>query len=183
MPQNPEATIRFKKFGAVRAELYPEHAPETVRNFIYLAGRKYYDGLRVHQVIPHYMLLGGCPQGRGTSGPGYGIYGEFEENGFPNPLKHTAGALTMVRQELPNTAGSIFAILVGDVPSMDGRQAVFGRVVEGLEVADAITMVRRDGGNRPYFPPAIESVRVETFGAAYEKPRLLDLQRKIATFF
>lgn len=182
MSVDPMVTFRFKKFGTVRAELYPEHAPETVRNFLYLIGRKYFNGLKVHQVIPHYMIQSGCPVGRGTSGPGYGIFGEFPENGFPNPLVHRAGALTMIRNELPDSAGSIFAILAGDIPSMDGKQAVFGQVVEGLDVVDAISMVNRDGRNRPYFRPVLEQVEAETFGIAYEKPQLLDLYRKVFTF-
>lgn len=182
MKKHPVVSIQFKKFGRVEAELYPEHAPETVRNFLYLIGRTYYDGLRIHQVIPHYMIMGGCPVGRGNSGPGYGIYGEFSENGFENPLSHTAGALTMIRSELPNSAGSIFGILCGDIPSMDRRQAVFGRVVKGLEVIDEISAIRRDSRNRPYLPPKIEQIRAETFGERYEKPRLLDLQRRVVTF-
>lgn len=183
MPQDPIVTIRFKKFGTVSAELYPKYAPETVRNFLYLIGRRYYDGLRVHQVIPHYMIQAGCPQGRGNSGPGYGIFGEYDENGFFNPLKHTAGALTMIRNELPNSAGSIFAILSGDIPTMDGRQAVFGKVLDGLDTVEALTMVRRDSSNRPYFRPVIEKIEAETFGVIYEKPQLLDLHRKIVKFF
>lgn len=182
MRAHPAVTIFFRKFGCVTAELYPEHAPETVRNFIRLIQRGYYDGLRIHQVIPGYMIAGGCPLGRGISGPGYGIYGEFPENGFDNPLRHTAGALTMLRRELPNTAGSIFAILCGDIPSMDGRQAVFGRVTEGLDVVEQISRVRRDRGNRPYFPPRIMRMEVDTFGEVYEKPQMLDLQRRIVTF-
>lgn len=182
MVQNPIVTFYFRKFGTVCAELYPEYAPETVRNFLYLIGRKYFDGLRVHQVIPHYMIQTGCPVGRGDSGPGYGIYGEFAENGFDNPLLHKTGALTMLHKELPDTAGSIFAILAGDIPSMDGKQAVFGQVVEGLEVIDAISMVRRDSRNRPYFRYILERVEAETFGVEYEKPELLDLQRRVFTF-
>lgn len=182
MNPNPIVTFHFKKFGVVRAELYPEHAPETVRNFLYLIGRNYFDGLRVHQAIPHFMIQTGCPVGRGNSGPGYGIYGEFSENGFPNFLPHKAGALTMIHKELPDTAGSIFAILCGDIPSMDGKQAVFGQVIEGIEVVDAISMVRRDGQNRPYFRHTLEKVEAETFGVQYDKPELLDLYRKVFTF-
>lgn len=182
MSENPCVTFHFRKFGVVRAELYPEIAPETVRNFLYLIDRQYYNGLRVHQVIPHYMLQTGCPVGRGNSGPGYGIYGEFTENGFDNPLKHTAGALTMIRNEMPNSAGSIFAILAGDIPSMDGKQAVFGKVIEGLDVVDKITMVRRDSANRPYWRYILDRVEKETFGVTYEKPQMLDLYRRVFTF-
>jgi peptidyl-prolyl cis-trans isomerase B (cyclophilin B) len=183
MPKNPVVMIRFKKFGTVKAELYPEYAPETVRNFLRLIERGYYNGLRVHQAIPHYMIQAGCPLGRGNSGPGYGIRGEFTENGFPNPLKHTAGALTMIRGELPDSAGSIFAILTGDIPSMDGKQAVFGSVIEGLDVVDAMTMVPRSSNNRPYILPKIEKMEADTFGIDFGKPEFLDLQRKVVTLF
>ena len=182
MSSNPIVTFQFRRFGTVSAELFPQHAPETVRNFLYLIRRGYFNGLRVHQVIPGYMLQSGCPKGRGISGPGYGIRGEFPENGFPNPLRHTAGALTMLRGELPDSAGSQFAILAGEVPSMDGRHAVFGRVLQGLDVARAVTLVRRDSANRPYFRPVLERVEAETFGVEYEKPQLLDLYRRVVTF-
>lgn len=182
MAENPIVTFYFKRFGAVRARLFPEYAPETVRNFLHLIGRGYFNGLRVHQIIPGYMLQSGCPMGRGISGPGYGIRGEFPENGFPNPLRHTAGALTMLRGEMPDSAGSQFAILAGDVPAMDGRHAVFGAVTDGLDAVRAITMVRRDGANRPYFRPVLERVEAETFGVVYEKPEQLDLYRRVVTF-
>lgn len=170
MTQNPIATLSFKKYGAVKAELYPLVAPETVKNFISLAERHYYDGLKVHQVVPGYMITGGCPMGNGMGNPGYGIYGEFGENGFDNPLPHRRGALSMLRGAGLNSAGSIFAILADDIPAMDGKQAVFGTVIEGLSVVETISRIRRDGKNRPYFRPTIESITVETFGARYAQP-------------
>lgn len=182
MAQEPIVTFDFRRFGTVRARLYPEHAPETVRNFLCLIRRGYFNGLRVHQVIPGYMIQSGCPMGRGNSGPGYGIRGEFAENGVPNPLRHTAGALTMLRGELPDSAGSIFGILAGDIPSMDGRHAVFGQVIDGLDTVRAISNVRRDGHNRPYFRPVLERVEADTFGIVYDKPEYLDLYRRVVSF-
>lgn len=182
MAQNPIVTFHFRRFGFVTAELFPEHAPETVRNFLYLIRRGYLDGMRVHRVVPGYMLQSGCPLGRGVSGPGYGIRGEFSANGFDNPLLHTAGALTMLRSDLPDSAGSQFAILNDAIPSMDGMHAVFGQVQKGLDVVRAMTNVCQDSAGRPYFRPRLERVEAETFGVEYPKPAFLDLQRRVATF-
>ena len=149
MAQNPMITIEMEHGGSIKAELYPETAPNTVRNFISLAGKGYYDGLCFHRVIPGFMIQGGCPEGTGTGGPGYCIRGEFSQNGFQNSLKHSAGVLSMARTMAPDSAGSQFFIMHQDSPHLDGAYAAFGKVTEGMEVVDRIAQVPTDYSDRP----------------------------------
>lgn len=167
--KNPIITIKTNE-GAIQAELYPEIAPNTVNNFLSLAGRGFYNGTIFHRVIPGFMIQGGDPQGTGMGGPGYSIKGEFSGNGFPNPLKHTRGVLSMARAMNPNSAGSQFFIMVEDAPHLDGQYAAFGKVISGMEEADRIVSVSRDYSDRPYEEQTIQSITVETFGEVYPEP-------------
>ena len=168
---NPIVTIEMEGGGILRGELYPETAPNTVKNFISLANEGYYDGLTFHRVIPGFMIQGGCPLGTGTGGPGYGIPGEFGKNGFANPLKHERGVLSMARSSRPDSAGSQFFIMVADAPFLDGEYASFGKITEGLEVADAVVAQERDRMDKPLVPQVMKSIRVETFGEDYGEVR------------
>lgn len=168
--KNPEITITMENGAIIRAELYPEIAPNTVRNFISLAGKGYYDGLIFHRVIPGFMIQGGCPKGNGTGGPGYCIKGEFAQNGFANDLKHTEGVLSMARAMMPDSAGSQFFIMHKAAPHLDGAYAAFGKVVEGMDTVDAIAAVRTDYSDRPMKEQKIRSITVETFGEEYGEP-------------
>ena len=164
--QNPIVTIETTQ-GTMKVELYPEVAPNTVNNFIYLVKRGFYDGTIFHRVIPGFMVQGGDPEGSGMGGPGYGIKGEFAANGFQNTLKHTTGVISMARAQRPNSAGSQFFIMVDDAPYLDGQYAAFGKVTEGIEVAQAIVSAPRDRADRPYEDQIMEKVTVETFGQEY----------------
>ena len=168
--KNPEITITMEDGGVIRAELYPEVAPNTVNNFISLVKKGYYDGLIFHRVIKGFMIQGGCPQGTGTGGPGYSIKGEFSQNGFANDLKHTEGVLSMARSMMPNSAGSQFFIMHKNSPHLDGSYAAFGKVVEGMEVVNAIAETRTDYNDRPMKEQKIKSVTVDTFGEEYPEP-------------
>ena len=169
--KNPEITITMEDGGVIRAELYPEVAPNTVKNFISLAGKGYYDGLIFHRVIKGFMIQGGCPNGNGMGGPGYSIKGEFSGNGFKqNTLKHDRGVLSMARAMHPNSAGSQFFIMVEKAPHLDGQYAAFGKVIEGMNVADAIVGVKTDAMDRPFEEQRMKSVTVETFGVDYPAP-------------
>ena len=168
--KNPEITITMEDGGVIRAELYPEVAPNTVKNFISLAKKGYYDGLIFHRVIKGFMIQGGCPNGNGMGGPGYSIKGEFSQNGFQNDLKHTAGVLSMARSMMPNSAGSQFFIMHKNSPHLDGAYAAFGKVTEGLDVVDKIACVQTDYNDRPMTPQKISSITVETFGVDYPEP-------------
>ena len=148
--KNPIVTITMENGNVIKAELYPEIAPNTVKNFIDLINRGFYDGLIFHRVIPGFMIQGGCPEGTGMGGPGYSIKGEFTSNGFKNDLKHTKGVLSMARAMHPDSAGSQFFIMVADAPHLDGQYASFGKVIEGLEVADNIVAQKTDVYDRPY---------------------------------
>ena len=170
--KNPIITIKTNE-GAIQAELYPEIAPNTVNNFLSLAGRGFYNGTIFHRVIPGFMIQGGDPQGTGMGGPGYSIKGEFSGNGFPNPLKHTRGVLSMARAMNPNSAGSQFFIMVEDAPHLDGQYAAFGKVISGMEEADRIVSVSRDYSDRPYEEQTIQSITVETFGEVYPETEKL----------
>ena len=154
----------------MKAELYPEIAPNTVNNFISLVKKGYYDGLIFHRVIAGFMIQGGCPNGNGMGGPGYSIKGEFSQNGFKNTLKHTEGVLSMARSMMPNSAGSQFFIMHQNSPHLDGQYAAFGKVIEGLDVVDSIAQVGTDWSDRPMVPQIIESMTVETFGVEYPEP-------------
>ena len=167
--QHPIITIEPNE-GVIKAELYPEIAPNTVNNFVSLAGKGFYNGTIFHRVIPGFMIQGGDPQGTGMGGPGYSIKGEFSGNGFPNNLKHTRGVLSMARAMNPNSAGSQFFIMVEDAPHLDGQYAAFGKVISGMEEADRIVNVSRDYSDRPYEEQTIKSITVETFGESYPEP-------------
>ena len=149
MAHNPIVTIEMEDGGVMKAELYPDVAPNTVNNFISLIQKGYYDGLIFHRVIPGFMIQGGDPTGTGMGGPGYRIAGEFRLNGFKNDLKHMRGVLSMARSMHPDSAGSQFFIMHGDAPHLDGQYAAFGKVIEGMEVADAIVSTKRDWNDKP----------------------------------
>ena len=171
MAQNPIVTIEMENGGKMVAELYPELAPNSVHNFISLVKSGFYDGLIFHRVIPGFMIQGGCPDGTGMGGPGYSIRGEFARNGFrQNTLKHERGVLSMARAMHPNSAGSQFFIMVDEAPHLDGDYAAFGKVIEGMEVADAIVNAKRDGMDRPHEDQRMKSVTVDTFGVDYPAP-------------
>ena len=170
MAQNPIVTITMANGDVMKAELYPEIAPNTVNNFISLVKKGYYDGLIFHRVIAGFMIQGGCPDGNGMGGPGYSIKGEFSQNGFKNTLKHTEGVLSMARAMNPNSAGSQFFIMHQNSPHLDGQYAAFGKLVEGLDVVDSIAQVGTDWSDRPMVPQIIESMTVETFGVEYPEP-------------
>ena len=168
--QNPVATITMKNGKQMVLELFPEVAPNTVNNFIALANSGFYDGLTFHRVIRGFMIQGGCPNGTGTGGPGYGIKGEFAQNGFKNSLKHTRGVISMARAMDPNSAGSQFFIMHADAPHLDGAYAAFGQVSSGIEVVDEIAAVSTDFRDKPYEPQIMKTVRVETFGQEFPSP-------------
>lgn len=168
--KNPEITITMENGDVIRAELYPEIAPNTVKNFISLANKGFYDGLIFHRVIEGFMIQGGCPQGTGMGGPGYSIKGEFSQNGFQNDLKHTEGVLSMARSMMPNSAGSQFFIMHKTSPHLDGAYAAFGKVVEGMDVVNKIAETRTDYSDRPLKEQKIKSMIAETFGEEYGEP-------------
>lgn len=170
MAQNPIVTFEMDDGGKMVAELYPEVAPNTVNNFISLVKSGFYNGLIFHRVIPGFMIQGGCPQGTGTGGPGYSIKGEFSANGVPNDLKHSRGVLSMARAMHPDSAGSQFFIMVEPAPHLDGQYAAFGKVIEGLDVADAIVSADRNRMDKPYQDQRMKTVTVETYGVDYPAP-------------
>ena len=153
--------IEMEDGGVMKGELYEDIAPKTVENFEKLANEGFYDGLIFHRVIPGFMIQGGCPDGNGTGGPGYTIPGEFTMNGFPNPLKHSRGVLSMARAMDPNSAGSQFFIMTTTSPHLDGQYASFGMVTEGMEVADQIVNVRRNMMDKPLIDQVIKTIRVQ----------------------
>ena len=169
---NPIATITMADGRVMKAELYPEKAPNTVNNFISLANKGFYDGLIFHRVIPGFMIQGGCPEGTGMGGPGYEINGEFSANGFrQNDLKHTLGVLSMARTMAPNSAGSQFFIMVAPAPHLDGQYAAFGQVTDGADIAIDISRVPRNMRNdKPKKDRVIASIRVDTQGVDYPEP-------------
>ena len=167
---NPIVTIEMENGGVIKAELYPEIAPNTVNNFISLIKKGYYDGIIFHRVIPGFMIQGGDPLGKGTGGPGYCIKGEFAANGFQNDLRHTAGVLSMARTMAPNSAGSQFFIMHEDAPHLDHQYAAFGKVTEGMDVVDAIANTRRDFNDKPRVEQKMKKVTIETFGVDYPEP-------------
>ena len=167
---NPIVTIEMENGGVIRAELYPEVAPNTVRNFVSLVQKGFYDGTIFHRVIPGFMIQGGDPEGTGMGGPGYEIRGEFTANGFQNDLNHTRGVLSMARTMAPDSAGSQFFIMVEKAPHLDGEYAAFGKVIEGMDVADTIVNADRDRMDKPKQEQRMKSVTVETFGVDYPAP-------------
>ena len=170
MAQNPIVTIEMENGGIIKAELYPEVAPNTVNNFISLINKGFYNGVIFHRVIPGFMIQGGDPNGVGIGGPGYSIKGEFTQNRFENNLKHDRGVLSMARTMNPNSAGSQFFVMVAKAPHLDGQYASFGKVIEGMEVADAIVSAKRDYNDKPLQDQRMKTVTVETFGEVYPEP-------------
>ncbi len=166
----PIVTIEMDNGNTIKAELYPNVAPNTVNNFISLANKGFYNGTIFHRVIPGFMIQGGDPDGTGMGGPGYGIQGEFAQNGVKNDLKHTRGVLSMARSGNPNSAGSQFFIMVANSSHLDGAYAAFGKVTEGLEAVDAIVNVPTGRNDRPSEPPVMKSVTVDTLGVDYPEP-------------
>lgn len=168
---NPIVTIKMFDGGVIKAELYPDIAPNTVNNFISLVNAKFYDGLIFHRVIPGFMIQGGCPQGNGTGGPGYQIPGEFAANGYQNDLRHTRGVLSMARAMDPDSAGSQFFIMHQDAPYLDGQYAAFGQVLEGMDVVDKIAETKTGWGDKPLTPQIMNKVTVDTMGVDYPAPK------------
>ena len=170
MAQNPIVTIEMENGSLIKAELYPQVAPNSVNNFISLARSGFYDGLIFHRVIPGFMIQGGDPDGAGTGGPGYSIKGEFAQNGVKNELLHTRGVLSMARTMDPDSAGSQFFVMVADAPHLDGGYAAFGKVIGGMETADAIVSAKRDWNDRPKKDQRMKKVTVDTQGVEYPAP-------------
>lgn len=169
MAQNPVVTIETNA-GVIKAELYPEVAPNTVNNFISLIQKGFYDGVIFHRIIEGFMIQGGDPDGVGTGGPGYHIKGEFSQNGFENNLLHSAGVLSMARSQMPNSAGSQFFIMHKDAPHLDGAYAAFGKVIEGMDVVDAIATTQTNYMDAPVEEQVMSKVTVDTFGETYPEP-------------
>ena len=177
MAQNPIVTFEVEmgnpfgaETGVIKAELYPEIAPNSVNNFISLINKGFYNGLIFHRVISGFMIQGGCPDGNGMGGPGYSIPGEFSANGFKNDLKHDRGVLSMARAMSPDSAGSQFFLMHETSPHLDGQYAAFGKVIEGLDIVDAIADTKTDYNDRPLQPQKMVKVTVETFGETYPEP-------------
>ena len=170
MAQNPIVTIEMENGDIMKAELYPEIAPNTVNNFISLINKGYYDGIIFHRVIKQFMIQGGDPEGTGVGGPGYSIKGEFSQNGFENDLKHTKGVLSMARTMMPDSAGSQFFIMHETSPHLDGQYAAFGKVIEGVDIIDKIASVATDYMDKPLETQMMKKVTVDTFGVDYPEP-------------
>ena len=170
MAQNPIVTITMENQDVIKAELYPDIAPNTVNNFIDLIKKGFYDGTIFHRVINGFMLQGGDPDGTGMGGPGYSIRGEFASNGFDNDLKHTPGVLSMARTMMPDSAGSQFFIMHKTSPHLDGEYAAFGKVIEGMEIVNTIAETETDFSDRPLSDQRMASVTVETYGTEYPEP-------------
>ncbi len=172
--KNPIVTITMENDSKIEIELFPEAAPNTVKNFISLVEKGFYDGLSFHRVIPDFMIQGGDPIGNGTGGPGYAIDGEFASNGFDNPLKHERGVISMARSRHPNSAGSQFFIMISDHDSLDGEYAAFGKVKDGMDVVDQIVSVERDKQDKPLEgqEQIIKSITVDLKGEHYEEPKV-----------
>ena len=168
---NPIVTIEMENGDIIKADLYPEIAPNTVNNFIHLINRGFYNGLIFHRVIKGFMIQGGCPDGTGMGGPGYNIKGEFHQNGFQNDLLHTAGVLSMARAMHPDSAGSQFFIMHKDSPHLDGAYAAFGKVTEGMDVVNRIAETATDYSDRPLERQMMKTVTVDCFGTEYPEPQ------------
>lgn len=167
---NPIVTITMENGDVIKAELYPDIAPNTVNNFISLVKKGFYNGLNFHRIINGFMIQGGCPEGTGMGGPNYSIKGEFSQNGFKNDLKHTEGVLSMARSMRPDSAGSQFFIMHKAAPHLDGAYAAFGKVIEGMDVVNKIATTRTTYGDRPVKEQKMASVTVDTFGIDYPEP-------------
>ena len=170
---NPIATIEMENSGKIVMELFPDVAPQSVRNFVTLAQSGFYDGLIFHRVISGFMIQGGCPEGTGMGGPGYCIKGEFKLNGVDNNVSHKRGVVSMARAQSPNSGGSQFFIMHADGDFLDGQYAAFGQVTEGMDVVDAIAAVKTDGADRPQEEQKIKSITVDTQGKTYMPPEKL----------
>ena len=168
--ENPIVTFEMENGDIIKAELYPEVAPNTVNNFISLINKGFYDGLIFHRVIEGFMIQGGCPEGTGMGGPGYSIKGEFNQNGFKNDLRHTKGVLSMARTSIPDSAESQFFIMHEAAPHLDGAYAGFGMVIDGIENVDKIAHTPTGRNDRPVDEQKIKSVTVNTYGKEYEAP-------------
>ncbi len=171
--QNPIVTFTMENGDVMKAELYPDVAPNTVNNFISLVKKGFYDGLIFHRVIAGFMIQGGDPEGSGMGGPGYSIKGEFNYNGVENNLKHSRGVLSMARAQHPDSAGSQFFIMHADAPHLDGQYAAFGKLVDGEDVLDSIASIDTDWSDRPRTPQVMKTVTVDTFGVDYAEPETL----------
>ena len=171
--QNPIVTFTMENGDTMKAELYPEVAPNTVNNFISLVKKGFYDGLIFHRIISGFMIQGGDPDGTGMGGPGYSIKGEFSYNSVDNNLKHSRGVLSMARAQHPDSAGSQFFIMHANAPHLDGQYAAFGKLIEGEDVLDSIASVDTDWNDRPRKPQVMKTVTVETFGVDYDEPETL----------
>ena len=167
---NPIVTITMENGDVIKAELYPDIAPNTVNNFISLVKKGFYNGLNFHRIINGFMIQGGCPEGTGMGGPNYSIKGEFSQKGFKNDLKHTEGVLSMARSMRPDSAGSQFFIMHKAAPHLDGAYAAFGKVIEGMDVVNKIATTRTTYGDRPVKEQKMTSVTVDTFGIDYPEP-------------
>ena len=174
MAQNPIVTIEMENGDIMKAELFPEIAPNTVNNFISLINHGFYDGVGFHRIINGFMLQGGDPDGTGMGGPGYAIKGEFASNGFKNDLRHTPGVLSMARTMFPDSAGSQFFIMHKNAPHLDGDYAAFGQITEGMDIVNKIAEVETDYSDRPLEPQIMKTVSVETFGVSYPEPEILE---------
>lgn len=171
--KNPLVTIEMEDGSKIKIELYPNVAPNTVKNFISLVNQGFYDGLIFHRVIPGFMIQGGDPEGTGAGGPGYSIKGEFQANNFKNDLKHQRGVISMARTDKPDTAGSQFFIMVKDTAQLDGQYAAFGKVTEGMEEVDKIVAAPRNKQDKPQNDQKMKKVTVDTFGVNYGKPDVI----------
>ena len=172
--KNPIVTFEMENGDVFKAELYPEIAPNTVRNFISLINHNFYDGVIFHRVIKGFMIQGGDPEGIGIGGPGYAIKGEFAANGFENNLKHDRGVLSMARSMMPDSAGSQFFVMHKDSPHLDGQYAAFGRVIEGMDTVDKIAETKTDFQDKPKEDQVMKTVTVETFGVDYDEPEIIE---------
>ena len=168
--KNPIVTFEMENGKVFKAELYPEIAPNTVKNFLSLVNSGYYDGLNFHRVIYGFMIQGGCPEGTGMGGPGYSIKGEFSGNGFKNDLKHTEGVLSMARAMHPDSAGSQFFIMHKAAPHLDGAYAAFGKIIEGMDIVNKIAETDTDYSDRPLDEQKMKKVTVDTMGTEYPEP-------------
>lgn len=171
--KNPIVTITMDSGEEIKVELYPTIAPNTVKNFISLVQKGFYNGTTFHRVIPQFMIQGGDPMGNGSGGPGYKIKGEFSKNGFNNPIKHERGVLSMARTNAPDSAGSQFFIMVAAAPSLDGNYAAFGKVVSGMETVDKVVNTPRDKADKPLQKQVMKSVTVDTLGETYGEPQII----------
>lgn len=170
---NPIVTFEMEDGKVFKAELYPEVAPNTVNNFLSLVKKGFYDGVIFHRVIAGFMIQGGDPKGIGVGGPGYCIKGEFSANGVKNDLKHQRGVLSMARTQVPDSAGSQFFVMHADADYLDGQYAAFGKIIEGMDVIDAIASVRTDFRDKPLKEQKMKKVTAETFGVEYPEPVII----------